>query len=81
MFRNTGEIGRPTAMLAHRLKISFVAKSIICLYFAAAKKPQVNLSMLLNDRRNSNVYFAFAGVGVWMKASAGGMHKIDARQM
>lgn len=27
MFRNTGDIGRPTNMLAYRLKISFVAKS------------------------------------------------------
>jgi hypothetical protein len=38
--------------------------------------PQVNLSMLLNDRRNSNVYFAFADVGVWMKVAATDMHKI-----
>jgi hypothetical protein len=28
IFRKTGEIGRPTKMLAYRLKISFVAKSI-----------------------------------------------------
>jgi hypothetical protein len=29
MFRKTGEIGRPTTMLAYRLKISFVAKSMV----------------------------------------------------
>jgi hypothetical protein len=28
MFRKTGDIGRPTRMLAYRWKISFVAKSI-----------------------------------------------------
>ena len=29
MFRNTGEIGLPTNILAYLLKTSFVAKSII----------------------------------------------------
>src|SRR5436190_14746997 len=29
MFKNTGEIGLPIKMLAYRLKISFVAKSIV----------------------------------------------------
>jgi len=29
MFRNTGEMGLPTNMLAYRLNISFVAKSIL----------------------------------------------------
>ena len=29
IFKNTGEIGLPISMLAYRLKISFVAKSII----------------------------------------------------
>jgi hypothetical protein len=28
MFKKTGDIGRPTNMLAYRLNISFVAKSI-----------------------------------------------------
>jgi hypothetical protein len=32
MFRNTGEIGRPTTMLAYLLNISFVAKSISFLF-------------------------------------------------
>lgn len=34
IFRNTGEIGFPTKMLAYRLNISFVVKSILSLSFA-----------------------------------------------
>ena len=38
MFRKTGEIGLPMAMLAYRLKISLVAKSIIAINFILPRK-------------------------------------------